>query len=64
MVTSYPGFNFEYGTVQIVAQIPKNVGLWPALWLLPASESWPPEIDMLESWGTGTSASTGLSSIR
>jgi beta-glucanase (GH16 family) len=60
MVTSYPGFNFEYGTVQIVAQIPKNVGLWPALWLLPTNESWPPEIDMLESWGTGTSASTGL----
>src|SRR5262249_1844824 len=33
MITSYPGFKFEYGFVQIVASIPHGRGLWPALWM-------------------------------
>jgi beta-glucanase (GH16 family) len=51
MVTTYPGFNFEYGIVQVVANIPQTYGLWSAIWLLPTSEGWPPEIDMEETWG-------------
>jgi beta-glucanase (GH16 family) len=51
MVTTYPGFNFEYGIVQVVASIPQTYGLWSAVWLLPTNESWPPEIDMEETWG-------------
>jgi beta-glucanase (GH16 family) len=51
MVTTLPGFSFEYGVVQVVAQIPSTAGLWPALWLLASDEVWPPEIDMLEQWG-------------
>ena len=31
MVTTYPGFRFQYGYVQVVAQIPNGPGLWPAL---------------------------------
>jgi beta-glucanase (GH16 family) len=50
MVTSYPGFSFEYGYVQIVARIPYNTGLWPAFWLAAADRGWPPEIDILEHW--------------
>lgn len=50
MVTSAPGFNFEYGLVQIVAQLPYNTGLWPALWLAASNHAWPPEIDILEHW--------------
>jgi beta-glucanase (GH16 family) len=56
MVTSYPGFRFEYGYVQVEAWIPESLGLWPAIWLAAANEQWPPEIDMLESWGVRTQA--------
>jgi beta-glucanase (GH16 family) len=51
MITSYPGFKFEYGFVQVVANIPHAKGLWPALWLHTADGKSRPEIDMLESWG-------------
>jgi beta-glucanase (GH16 family) len=51
LVTTYPGFQFEYGYIQVKAWIPEAPGLWPALWLAAANQKWPPEIDMLESWG-------------
>lgn len=51
MITSYPGFKFKYGFVQVVANIPHANGLWPALWLAAANGQFPPEIDMLESFG-------------
>jgi beta-glucanase (GH16 family) len=51
MVTTLPGFSFEYGLIQIVAQIPSTAGLWPALWLVATNGVWPPEIDILEAWG-------------
>jgi len=51
MITSYPGFKFKYGFVQVVADIPHAKGLWPALWLAAANLTFPPEIDMVESWG-------------
>jgi beta-glucanase (GH16 family) len=51
MVTTYPSFRFEYGRVQVVAQIPSRTGLWSALWLAAANFRWPPEIDILEHWG-------------
>jgi beta-glucanase (GH16 family) len=57
MITSYPGFKFEYGFVQVVANIPHANGLWPALWLAAANGNFPPEIDMVESWGVN--ANTG-----
>ncbi len=52
MVTTFQSFQFTYGYVQIVARIPGGTGTWPALWLLPANESWPPEIDIMENWGS------------
>jgi beta-glucanase (GH16 family) len=51
MITSYPGLRFRYGYIQIVARIPSSPGLWPALWLDPANFTWPPEMDIVESWG-------------
>jgi beta-glucanase (GH16 family) len=51
MVTTYPGFRFEYGYVQVEAWIPASPGLWPAIWLAAANLQWPPEIDLIESWG-------------
>lgn len=51
MVTTFPGFRFKYGYVQVVARIPQRQGLWPALWLAASNLRWPPEIDLLEHWG-------------
>jgi beta-glucanase (GH16 family) len=51
MVTTHPGFNFEYGYVQVVARIPNGKYLWPALWLAASNYQWPPEMDILEHWG-------------
>jgi beta-glucanase (GH16 family) len=53
MVTSHPGFNFEYGYIQVVARIPSNDGLWSAFWLAASNYQWPPEMDMIEEWGDG-----------
>jgi beta-glucanase (GH16 family) len=53
MVTTFPGFQYEYGYTQVVARVPYGPGLWPALWMAAANEKWPPEIDIMEHDGTG-----------
>lgn len=60
MVTSYPGFRFTYGYVQVVARIPYGDGLWPALWMVPASQDWPPEIDIFEHWSSDSRVRVSL----
>ena len=56
-----PGFTFLYGHVDVRFREPAGKGLWPAIWLAadggpgaPQSYPWPPEIDMLESYGNPT----------
>jgi beta-glucanase (GH16 family) len=49
LVTTAASFPFTYGYVQVRAKFPTAMGMWPALWLLPANGSWPPEIDMIEA---------------
>eukprot|EP00488_Nonionellina_sp_1-RS-2012_P002161 TRINITY_DN4042_c0_g1_i1.p1 TRINITY_DN4042_c0_g1~~TRINITY_DN4042_c0_g1_i1.p1 ORF type:complete len:279 (-),score=71.25 TRINITY_DN4042_c0_g1_i1:123-959(-) len=49
-------FSFNYGRVEIRAQMPRGDWLWPAIWMLPKKESygnWPAsgEIDIIESRG-------------
>jgi beta-glucanase (GH16 family) len=56
MVTTYPGFRFQYGYVKIVAHFPAGAGLWPALWLAASNKRWPPEIDILEHWAPNRTA--------
>lgn len=51
MVTTFKSYRFQYGYVQVVAKIPERPGLWPGIWLAAADLSWPPEIDLVESWG-------------
>jgi beta-glucanase (GH16 family) len=58
MVTTKNSFDFTYGYVQVVARIPGGTGTWPALWLLPQSGVWPPEIDIMENWGSPTGIQT------
>jgi beta-glucanase (GH16 family) len=55
MVASAHAFEFTYGYVEFRARMPKGPGLWSALWLLPADQSWPPEIDVVEVHGNATS---------
>ena len=52
MVTTYSSVHFKYGLVQVTARLPFGKGLWPAIWLIPADGSWPPEIDIVEHWDT------------
>ncbi len=52
MVTTHPGIRFKYGYIQVTAKIPTNAGLWPALWLAASSYQWPPEMDLIEAWGS------------
>ncbi|WP_314036859.1 glycoside hydrolase family 16 protein [Dietzia sp. CH92] len=42
---------FTYGAVEVEFRAPLGAGLWPAIWMLPASENSKPEIDMFEAVG-------------
>jgi beta-glucanase (GH16 family) len=54
MISSFASFRFKYGFVQVVAKIPHDAGLWPALWLAAANKQPVPEIDMIEVRGVNT----------
>lgn len=47
-------FAFRYGRVEARATVPSGQGLWPALWLLPATTRSRPEIDIFEVRGSET----------
>ena len=42
---------FTYGTVTVRFRTPAGHGLWPAIWMLPATNQPLPEIDLLEQHG-------------
>jgi beta-glucanase (GH16 family) len=50
-LTTRRTFEQEYGYFEARLKLPRGKGLLPAFWLLPADESWPPEIDVVESLG-------------
>ena len=60
MVTTYPSVHVKYGFIQVVARLPFGQGLWPAIWLVPSDGQWPPEIDIVEHWGTEPTARATL----
>ena len=51
LLTSKKSFAQKYGLFEIRAKMPRGKGLWPAFWLLPANNTWPPELDVLEILG-------------
>jgi beta-glucanase (GH16 family) len=61
-------FNFQYGRIEIRAQLPEQQGLWPAGWLLGSNYStvsWPAcgEMDVMERVNAATSPDWNEGSI-
>jgi beta-glucanase (GH16 family) len=48
MINSMNKFSFKYGYVETRAMVPDCGGCWPAFWMVPDDNSWPPEIDIIE----------------
>jgi len=51
LISTRGRFAQRYGYFETRARWSAGKGLWPAFWLLPASGTWPPEIDILEAHG-------------
>ncbi|WP_417291368.1 family 16 glycosylhydrolase [Corallibacter sp.] len=55
-ITTQDKFEFQYGTVEVKAKLPKGYGIWPAIWMLGSNidaVGWPTsgEIDIMEYVG-------------
>ena len=50
-ITTRDRFAQRYGYFEARVRYSPGRGLWPAVWLLPADRSWPPEIDIMEALG-------------
>ena len=48
MVNTKDKFKFKYGYIESRAMVPDCNGCWPAFWIMPDDNSWPPEIDIFE----------------
>ena len=43
----------QYGVFEIRMRVPAGRGMWPAFWLNPEDQRWPPEIDVVEIVNNG-----------
>ena len=64
-ITSQGLFAQTYGHFEMMAKMPEANGIWPAFWLLPENNTWPPEIDVMEyiyaPWGQHPAANAKAS---
>jgi beta-glucanase (GH16 family) len=51
-VNTWGKFSLTYGALEARVQVPAGLGTWPAFWALPADGDWPPEVDVMEVYGT------------
>jgi beta-glucanase (GH16 family) len=51
-INTSPSFAQQYGRFEARMRVPAGQGFWPAFWLLPATQQWPPEIDIMETIGS------------
>jgi beta-glucanase (GH16 family) len=51
LITTQGGFAQRYGHFEMRAWLPRGRGLWSGMWMLPADNTWPPEIDVVELLG-------------
>jgi hypothetical protein len=52
LITTDKSFSQTYGYFEVRAQLPQGQGLWPAFWLLPASNNYTSELDVFEQLGS------------
>jgi len=50
MISSYGMFSQLYGYFEARMQLLDGAMYWPAFWLIPANNTWPPEIDIMEDY--------------
>lgn len=67
-ITTKPGASIKYGRVEITAKLPKGDWLWPAIWMMPVSDTygaWPAsgEIDIVEARGNNWTYAQGGNNI-
>ncbi|MCZ0963735.1 family 16 glycosylhydrolase [Paracoccus benzoatiresistens] len=55
LLTTEMSFSVATGYIEIRADVPDEVGLWSAFWLLPVDDDWSAEIDVFEFPGENTS---------
>lgn len=51
LITTDTSFHQLYGYFEIRAEVPAGTGLWPAFWMLPASNQYTSELDIFEVKG-------------
>lgn len=52
LIHPWPSFTFQYGYLEARLKADRVAGAWPAFWMLAGTYGWPPEVDILEQFGT------------